>query len=98
MNQKQDQLDATDSGLFHQLYLNMFRAFLCPSSGEQTAYYCIWFSTLAIAGCSLGVYEVSCVHCGEEVSRAISSPQCTQPTPYSPRPQPATASAENHTQ
>jgi hypothetical protein len=31
---KQDQLDATDSGLFHQLYLNMFRASLCPSSGE----------------------------------------------------------------
>jgi hypothetical protein len=31
---KQDQLDATDSGLFNQLYLNMFRASLCPSSGE----------------------------------------------------------------
>jgi hypothetical protein len=31
---KQDQLDATYSGLFHQLYLNMFRASLRPSSGE----------------------------------------------------------------
>jgi hypothetical protein len=31
---KQDLLDATDSGLFHQLYHNMFRASLRPSSGE----------------------------------------------------------------
>jgi hypothetical protein len=31
---KQDQLDATDSGLFNQLYLNMFRVSLRPSSGE----------------------------------------------------------------
>jgi hypothetical protein len=31
---KQDQQDATDSGLFSQLYLNMFRASLGPSSGE----------------------------------------------------------------
>jgi hypothetical protein len=31
---KQDQLDAPESGLFHQLYLNMFGASLCPSSGE----------------------------------------------------------------
>jgi hypothetical protein len=30
----QDQLDATDSGLFNQLYLNMFRASLDPSSEE----------------------------------------------------------------
>jgi hypothetical protein len=27
MNQKQDQQHATDSGLFHLLYLNMFREF-----------------------------------------------------------------------
>jgi hypothetical protein len=31
---KQEQLDATDSGLFSQLYLNMFRVSLRPSSGE----------------------------------------------------------------
>jgi hypothetical protein len=31
---KQDQLDASDSDLFNQLYLNMFRASLRPSSGE----------------------------------------------------------------
>jgi hypothetical protein len=31
---KQDQLDATDSGLFNQLYLNMFWASLRLSSGE----------------------------------------------------------------
>jgi hypothetical protein len=51
---KEDQLDATHSGLLNQLYLNMFRASLRPSSGEQTALYCIWFSALAIAGFSLG--------------------------------------------
>jgi hypothetical protein len=51
---KQVQLDATDSGLFNKLYLNIFRASLHPSSGEETALYCIWFSALDIADCSLG--------------------------------------------
>jgi hypothetical protein len=34
----------------------------------------------------------------DSAARTTSSPQCTQLTPYSPRLQPAIASAENHTQ
>jgi hypothetical protein len=34
LESKQDQLDATDGGLFNQLYLNMFMASLRPLSGE----------------------------------------------------------------
>jgi hypothetical protein len=36
-NQRRDQQDAINSDLFNQLYLNMFREFLRPSSGELTA-------------------------------------------------------------
>jgi hypothetical protein len=42
--------------------------------------YCILFPALAIAGCSLGEWVVSHVHCGEKVARATSSPQCTRHT------------------
>ena len=44
---RRDQLDATISDfIVNQLFLNMFRASLRPSSGGQTAFHCLWFSVL----------------------------------------------------
>jgi hypothetical protein len=37
-NQRRDQQAAINDDLFSQLYLNMFRAFLRPSSGDLTAH------------------------------------------------------------
>jgi len=33
--------------IYNQLFLNMFRASLGPSSGEQSACHCLWFHVLA---------------------------------------------------
>jgi len=42
-----DQLDATNSDFIgNQLFLNMFRASLRPSSGGQTTFHFLWFSVL----------------------------------------------------
>ena len=38
---KMQQLD-----VYHQYFLNIFRASLCPSSGEQDVCYCTWCAAL----------------------------------------------------
>jgi len=35
-------------GVYYQHYLNMFRASLCPSSGEQDVCYCTWSAALVL--------------------------------------------------
>jgi len=40
---KMQQLD-----VYYQHFLNMFRASLCPSSGEQDVCYCIWCAALVL--------------------------------------------------
>jgi len=40
---KMQQLD-----VYYQHFLNMIRASLCPSSGEQDVCYCIWCSALVL--------------------------------------------------
>jgi len=40
---KMQQLD-----VYYQHFLNMFRASLCPSSGEQAVCYCMWCAALVL--------------------------------------------------
>jgi len=40
---KMQQLD-----VYFQQFLNMFRASLCPSSGEQDVCYCMWCAALVL--------------------------------------------------
>ena len=40
---KMQQLD-----VYYQHFLNMFRASLCPSSGEQDVCYCTWCAALVL--------------------------------------------------
>ena len=40
---KMQQLD-----IYYQYFVNMFRAPLCPSSGEQDVCYCTWFAALVL--------------------------------------------------
>jgi len=52
------QLDA-----YFQQFLNMFRASLCPSSGEQDVCYCIWCAALVLldvvgSGCGALCFRV----------------------------------------
>ena len=56
----------------------MFRASLCPSSGEQDRDYCIWCSALVVWS-----WDVSCVHC-VKVTVRLSHRQCTQLTDPAP--------------
>jgi len=46
-----------------KFYLNMFRASLCPSSGEEDRVYCIWCSALVVLAVIVWNRIVSCVHC-----------------------------------
>jgi len=49
---KMQQLD-----VYFQQLLNMFRASLCPSSGEQDVCYCMWCAALVlldVVGCGCG--------------------------------------------
>ena len=46
----------------------MFRAYLHPSSGEQTACHCLWFSVLAVAVVVPDSRVARCVHCEEDVA------------------------------
>jgi len=46
--------------------LDMFRATLCPSSGEKTTCYCMWgflLAVLDVAGCGTVVLRWGCEHC-----------------------------------
>ena len=55
------------------LFLNVFRASLSPSSGEQTACHCLWFPFLALV-----VVVPESVQCAEDVAcQATSSAHCT---------------------
>jgi hypothetical protein len=54
----------------NQLFLNVFRASLCPSSGEQTACHCLCCPVLAM----VVVPEsrvAKCVHCAEDGTQRI---------------------------
>ena len=52
----------------NQLFLNMFRASLRPSSGEQTAFDCIWFHVQAMVVVVPESRVAWCVHCAEDVA------------------------------
>jgi len=57
----------------NQLFLNMFRASLRPSSGEQTASHCLWCSILAVAVVVPESWVARCVHCEKFVAWLQSS-------------------------
>ena len=49
--------------LLSNFYLNMFRASLCPSSGEQECVHCrIWCSALVVLAVVVWSWDASCVH------------------------------------
>ena len=48
--------------LLSNFYLNMFRASLCPSSGEQEYTLRIWCSALVVMAVVVWSWEASCVH------------------------------------
>jgi hypothetical protein len=50
----------------NQLILNMFQAYLRPSSGGRTAFYCLWFPVIVVMVLESRV--VRCVHCDEDVN------------------------------
>ena len=52
----------------NRLFLNMFRASLRPSSGEQTACHCLWFPVLAMVVVVPESRVVRCVHCAEDAA------------------------------
>jgi len=63
---KMQQLD-----FYYQYFLSMFRAALCPSSGEQDVCYCTWCAALVLldvvgSGCGTLRCLVGCEHCEEQ--------------------------------
>ena len=58
----------------------MFWASLRPSSGQQTACHCLWFSVLAVVVVVLESRVAKCVHCAEDVAQSAHSlePQQSQ--------------------
>ena len=46
-NDERYQLDATITIYYHK-YLYMFRTSICPSSGVQVVYCCMWYSALGV--------------------------------------------------
>ena len=61
-NDERYQLDATIV-IYYLKYLYMVRAFICPSSGVQVVYYCIWCSALGVVAEVLRSQCVSLVYC-----------------------------------
>ena len=56
--------------------LNMFRASLCPSSGEQRPCYCIWCTVLAlldVVGSGCGLCVVGCEQCSKHVETEVDN-------------------------
>jgi len=51
------------SDVYYQHCLNMFRASLCPSSGEQDVCYCTWCAALVLLDVVVGRCVVGCEHC-----------------------------------
>jgi hypothetical protein len=70
----------------NQLFFNMFRASLRPSSGGRIAFHCLCFSVLFIVVVMLLSRVAKCVHCDEDVAwrQATSSSQCTHLTTRMP--------------
>jgi hypothetical protein len=50
----------------NQFILNMFRAYLRPSSEGRIAFYCLWFPVIVVM--MLESRVVRCVHCDEDVA------------------------------
>jgi len=76
-------------------YFNMFRASLCPSSGEEDVYYRIWYSALVV----LAVVGCGCVELRRELCalcRTVTFTQCTQLTTQLHTTTASTTSAEHH--
>jgi len=70
--------------VYYQYFLNMFRASLCPSSGEQNVCYCIWCAALVllvVVGSGCGALRCK-----------LPALQCSQPTTQRP------TTATNHNQ
>jgi len=67
------QINATRSNKWrfigNQLFLNMFRASLHPSPGEQTAYYCLCFPFLVMVVAFPESWVTRRVHSTEDVAR-----------------------------
>ena len=71
----------------NQLFFNVFRASLRPSSGEQTVCHCLWFPVLTVVVVVPESWVARCVHCAHisppvSVHRMLpdqttSSAQCT---------------------
>ena len=65
--------------VYYQYFLNMFRASLCPSSGEQDVCYCTWCAVLVLLWlvAAVGRCVVGCEHCGGYCAHTLqrSAPQ-----------------------
>jgi hypothetical protein len=81
--------------IVNQLFLNMFRASVRPSSGEQTACHCLWCSVLADVVVPESRVARS-VHCEEDVAWARASSQCTFLVTRLPGATTSTARTEHH--
>ena len=64
--------------LLSNFYLNMFRASLCPSSGDQDRVLLHMVSALVVLAVVVCSWVVSCVHCVKVTSRTVTFTQCTQ--------------------
>jgi len=92
-NDEKYQLDATIVIYYHK-YLYMFRTSICPSSGVQVVYYCIWCSALGVVAVVLrSRCVVLCIVC-EFVSDAVGYKLTHRPL----RTTATTPSAEHHMQ
>ena len=83
---KMQQLD-----IYYEYFLNMFRASLCPSSGEQDVCYCTWCAELVL----LDVVGSGCgaLRCRvRALWRLLFNVQCSHPTTQRP------TTATNHIQ
>jgi len=59
--------------VYYQYFLNVFRASLCPSSGEQDVCYCTWCAALVlldVVGSGCGALRVMC----EQVTFTLLAP------------------------
>ena len=87
---REDQQDVTIRCFFINFCLNMFRASLCPSSGEQRPCYCIWCVVLALL-------DVVGSGCGALLCRMRALLASYKTAPHN-RYQPHPAEPEQHTE
>jgi len=91
---KMQQLD-----VYYQHFLNMFRASLCPSSGDQDVCYCMWCAALVL----LDVVGSGCgaLRCGVRALSNSNLHSALTPQRSAPQPLPTTSSrtsAAHHVQ